>query len=329
MILLSKKAIESCYSMSECLLAVKEAFSLFSKGEVTVPLRTQIKNKEGTGTYLCMPAYCGKYEASCVKILNLFPGNSQKGIPTINAQVLVFDADTGMMDGMLDGTYITQLRTGAASGIALNILAKKDCKIGALIGTGGQAKTQLEAMLIVRNLKEVRVAGLDFNQTKKFVNQMKAIFAEYSAEIIAVENANDAIKDADLIITATTSTKPVFDGAKIKAGATISGVGSYQPNMQEIPTEVLIRASKIYFDSEEAVLAEAGDILIPLKEGAIQAEKFTGDLGKVINKEIIGRENEEEIIFFKTVGIAAQDLLTAKAILNKAKERGIGEALSL
>ncbi|SHE56515.1 ornithine cyclodeaminase [Atopostipes suicloacalis DSM 15692] len=322
MLIISKDEIKEFYSMKECMEAVKDAFSLFSQGKVDVPLRTQIQNEEGTGTYLCMPAYCKEYDASCVKVINMFPENVQKDIPSINAQVLVMNTETGVIDGMVDGTYVTQLRTGAASGVAFEMLGKENCEIGALIGTGGQAATQLEAMLEAKNLKEVRVADLDIERAEAFVEKMKLELSQYKTEIFAVSSGNEAIDNADLIITVTPSKKPVFDAKKVKAGATISGVGSFQPDMQEIPSELLQRASKIYFDSEEAVLSEAGDLLIPLEKGEVTKEKFTGDIGQVINHTIKGRENNEEIIFFKTVGIAAQDLMTTQSIFNKAKTVG-------
>ncbi len=126
MLNISEKDIKEYYSMEECIEAVQDAFRLFSQGKVEVPLRTQIKNEEGTGTYLCMPAYCQEYDASCVKVLNMFPGNVEKGLPTINAQILVMDTETGVINGLVDGTYVTRLRTGAASGVAFRLLVKKN-----------------------------------------------------------------------------------------------------------------------------------------------------------------------------------------------------------
>jgi len=316
---ISEKDIKEYYSMEECMEAVQDAFRLFSQGKVEVPLRTQIKNEEGTGTYLCMPAYCQEYDASCVKVLNMFPGNVEKGLPTINAQILVMDTETGVINGLVDGTYVTQLRTGAASGVAFRLLAKKDCEIGALIGTGGQAATQLEAMLTAKELKEVRVYDLDFERAQNFAKSMRKSLTKFPTEIVAVADANEAIDNADLITTVTSSTQAVFDGNKVKAGATISGVGSYQPHMQEIPVELLQRASKIYFDSQEAVLAEAGDLLVPLDKKEITKDKFTGDIGQLASNDLVGRENDEEIILFETVGIAAQDLMTAKSIFTKVQ----------
>ncbi|MFC0232886.1 ornithine cyclodeaminase family protein [Vagococcus entomophilus] len=315
--IISREDIDSHYSMEECIDSVKDAFALFSKGKVQVPLRTQIKNGEGSGTYLCMPAYCQEYNASCVKLLNMFPGNVQQGLPAIHAQVFVMDAKSGVINGMIDGNYLTQLRTGAASGAAFKLLAKKKCEIGALIGTGAQAAAQLEAMLIAKKLKEVRIAGLDFKRTQAFVADMQQKMQHFPTKILAVSDANTAVEQADLIVTVTSSQNPVFDGKRVKKGATISAVGSYQPHMQEIPAEVLTRASKIYFDSQEAVLSESGDILVPLSLGIIKEEQFTGEIGQVINGELVSRENAEEIILFKTVGIAAQDLIVAQAIFDK------------
>lgn len=325
MLLLSREAIQEFFTIKETMGAVQKAFSLFSAGKVEVPLRTQIATGNGEGTFIYMPAYCGEEEASSIKILGMFPGNTQKGLPTINGQVLVLDNATGVITGMLDGPYLTELRTGAASGVAFEQLAKQDCRKGALIGTGAQAAAQLEAMLIARSLEEVQVAGRDFEKTQLFVAGMQQKLQSYDTKIVAVKEANEAIIDADLIIAATTATSPVFDGTLVKAGATISGVGSYQPQMQEIPASLLIRSQKIYFDSQTAALSEAGDLLIPLADQTITEEKFTGDIGNVINGTLVGRENDDEIIFFKSVGIAAQDVITAKMILEQAKlkEKGL------
>ena len=271
-----------------------------------------------------MPSYVEDLECSAIKIVNVFPKNIEKGIPTTPAQVLLIDGKTGVVISVLDGTYVTQLRTGAASGAAFDVLANPTAKKGALIGTGGQAATQLEAMLAVRDLEEVKVYDINLQRTEEFVEKMNEELASYGTRIIAAKSSDEAIEDADMIVTVTPSSKPVFDGNKVKAGATVSCVGSYQPHMQEMDSVILQRAGKIYFDSEEAVLSEAGDILIPLADGLITKEDFTGDLGDVLLGKVVGRETEEEIIVFKTVGIGTQDLVTAKHIYDKAVEQGIG-----
>ena len=147
---------------------------------------------------------------------------------------------------------------------------------------------------------------------------------DYGVRIVPAATSDEAIEDADLIITSTSSVTPVFDGTKVKKGATVSCIGSYQHHMQEMDPVILTRASKIYFDSEDAVLSEAGDILIPLEDGTVTREDFTGDIGNVVKGELAGRENDDEIIVFKSVGVAAQDLVTAKVIYDRAVAAGAG-----
>lgn len=263
-------------------------------------------------------------DIASLKVVNIFPRNIDSGKATAPAQVLLIDGSTGEVISILDGNYVTKLRTGAASGVAFDILAKNDCKIGALIGTGGQAETQLEAMLNVKNLEEIKVFDLNYDRTVQFVDRMKKEFSEFDTKIIAAKTSDEAVENADLLVTVTPSTKPVFDGNKIKKGATVSCVGAYQHHMQELDPVLLKRASKIYFDSKEAVLSESGDILIPLEEGIITEKDFTGEIGDVIIGNIIGRENDDEIIVFETVGVATQDLIVANKIYEKAVKEKIG-----
>ncbi|WP_123053741.1 ornithine cyclodeaminase family protein [Clostridium sp. JN-1] len=324
MLLLSREDIKKVFSMKDAINADKDAFRIFSEGKSVVPLRTTIPVPKHDGTLLFMPAYAADLDCASLKVVNIFPKNIDKGLISAPAQVLLMDGTNGFVNAILDGTYLTQLRTGAASGAAFDILARKDAKKGALIGTGGQAATQLEAMIAARNLKEVKVYDLNLERTKAFAARMQEELKAYGTKITAAKSSDEAIEDADLIITVTPSLKPVFDGIKVKKGATVSCVGSYQPHMQEMDPVILTRASKIYFDSEEAVLSEAGDILIPLENGTITKDDFTGDLGEVILGNIVGRENDDEIIVFKTVGIGTQDLITAKYIYDRAAAKGIG-----
>lgn len=173
-------------------------------------------------------------------------------------------------------------------------------------------------MLLVRDLTEVLVSDLNFERAQAFASKMQTKLAKYQTKIKAVKTGNEAVRDADIIISVTPSHQPVYDFGNVKKGATICGVGSYQPQMEETPAELVAHADKIYFDAKKAVLAEAGDIIIPLNQGMIDENHLMGEIGKVISGELAGRENDEETIFFKTVGIAAQDLMTAKAMYDKA-----------
>ena len=324
MLLLSKEDIRQVFTMRDAIEANKRAFQLLVEGKCNAPLRTNIQAPKQDGCFLFMPAYVAEMDTASLKIVNVFPHNIDQGLPALPAQVMLIDGKTGVVKSLMDGISVTQIRTGAASGAAFDILAKKECKIGALIGTGGQGAAQLEAMLEARQLEEVRVCGLHYDRTEAFVKQMQKEMERYDARILPVKSSDEAVEDADLIITATPAEKPVFDGTRVKKGATISCIGSYQHHMQEMPPVILTRASKIYFDSEEAVLSEAGDILIPLEDGTITKDNFTGDLGNVIKGEVTGRENDEEIIVFKSVGVATQDLVAAREIYDKAVKAGIG-----
>lgn len=324
MLLLSREDIKKVFTIKDAIEADKKAFQLVVEGKCDAPLRTNIQAPKHDGCFLFMPAYVEEMDTASLKIINIFPHNIDNGIPSSPAQVLLIDGNTGIVTAVLDGTYVTQLRTGAASGAAFDVLARKDARIGALIGTGGQAATQLEAMMAARNLEEVRVYDMNYERTQDFAARMQEELKDYGTKIVAVRSSDEAVEGADLLITVTPSSKPVFDGTKVKAGATVSCVGAYQHHMQEMDPRILTRASKIYFDSEEAVLSESGDILIPLEEGVITKDDFTGDLGDVIRGKITGRENDDEIIVFETVGVATQDLVAAKEIYEKAVAAGVG-----
>lgn len=324
MLLLTREDIKKVFSMKDAIETDKAAFVSVVEDTCEIPLRTVIPAPKHDGCFLFMPAYAEGMDRASLKIVNIFPHNIDEGKSSAPAQVMLIDGKDGFVKAIMDGTYVTQLRTGAATGAAFELLGRKDAKIGALIGTGGQAATQLEAMLAVRSLTEVRVYDLNYERTCAFAEAMQAELHSYGTKIVAVKSSDEAVEGADLLITVTPSSTPVFDATKVKEGCTVSCVGAYQHHMQEMDPVILTRASKIYFDSKEAVLSEAGDILIPLEDGTITEDDFTGDLGQVIKGELVGRENNEEIIVFETVGVAAQDLMAANMIYEKAKAAGIG-----
>ena len=324
MLLLSKEDIKKIFTIKDAITADKEAFTAFSAGQFDVPQRINIQAPTKEGVFLFMPAYSQTAGYAMLKNINIFPHNRELLLPTAPAQVLLIDGKTGIVSAAIDGTYLTQLRTGAASGAAFDVLGRKDSKIGAVIGAGDQGATQLAAMLAVRDLEEVRVFDIKFERAEAMAAAVKAEYPNCRTTVRAVRTSDEVVAGADLIITVTPSSKPVFNAAMIKPGATISCVGSYQPHMQEMDPLILKRAAKVYFDSKEAVLSEAGDILKPLEDGLITESDFTGDLGDVLLGKTAGRESENEIIVFKTVGIGAQDLIAAKNIYLKARDAGIG-----
>ena len=324
MLLLNEQDIRKVFDMNDAIDSNIEAYKIFSSGNAVVPLRQVIAADEGRGNFAFMPAYSSKLGAAGIKIVNIFPGNRERGQATTIGQVLLMDDKNGEVLALMDGSFITKFRTGAASGAAFKLFARNDAKIGCLIGTGGQADCQLEAMLAACNLDEVRIVARDFAKTEKFAEAMSERFKDSGAKLIAYDDANEAVDGADVIVVVTVSTEPVFDANRVKKGAVVSGVGSYTAEMNEIDPKLFKLADKIYFDSKDACIAESADIQIPLREGLVSLEGLTGDIGEYALGEISGRESDDEIIIFKNVGLGILDLVIAKLIYEKAKNRKIG-----
>ena len=322
MLLLNQEDIKKVFSMRDAIEADKECYMAFSRGEFEMPQRAVISGKDGN--YLFMPAYSEKMSAAGLKIVNIMPGNPAMGLPASIGQVLLIDGKTGRITAMMDGTYVTALRTAAASGAAFDEFGLKSAAVGAIIGTGSQAMAQIEAMITARDLREVRVAARNMEKTLAFAEEAQRVFEKHGTEIIACEDPNAAVDGADLVTLVTTSNVPVCSAKFFKKGAVISAVGAYTYDMQELDPEVFKLCEKIYFDSKEAVLSESGDILRPLDEGILSEDQFTGDIGDYLLGKIPGRESNDEIIVFENVGIGALDLYSAQKIYDRASEEGIG-----
>ena len=329
-LILKESDISSMITMSDIIEADKEALSIYSSQKSNIPLRSNLNVPEFNGQCLFMNGYAAPAKALGVKIVSVYPDNINKNIPSVPATMVLVNAETGMVNSLIDGTYLTRLRTGAISGLATDILARKDSKIFALFGTGGQAVTQLEAVLTVRNIEEVRVFDISKERAEEFAKKMSDKFGKkFNVKIFAAESSDAAIDNADIITTVTTSKKPVFDANKVKKNAHINGVGSYTPEMQEIPGDILVKANKIFVDTRDGAINESGDLINPIKDGLIQKEKINGELGEVINGVIKGRENDDEMTFFKTTGSAVLDLVAAQKIYEMAKVKKVGQMVDL
>lgn len=329
MLLLTKHDIESIFNMKNAIDSDKAAFKLFSQNKSVVPLRTNIDIPKFSGQSLFMPAYVEDIDSIGIKIVSVFPKNVEKGIPSVPAKMILMDGKTGDVCCIMDGTYLTQLRTGAGSGAATDILAVVDAKKGALIGTGGQAECQLEAMLTVRVLKSVKVFDMNLERAMEFCIRMSQKFVEFGTEISVAKTIQEAIENADIITTVTTSKIPVIDGQYVKKGAHINAVGSYTPVMQEIDEYTMKNADGVFVDSKEAVLSESGDLIIPINKGIIDSSRIDGEIGEVLLGTIKGRKNDKEITIYKTVGIAVMDVVTAYDIYNSALKMNIGTVIDL
>lgn len=326
-LMLKEKEMREVLGMAEAVQADKDALELYSAGKCNIPLRTNLNVPEYEGQSLYMQGYVPDANALGVKIVSVYPKNIEKGITSVPATMVVVDSETGFVSAIMDGTYLTRLRTGAVSGAATDLLARKDSKVFALFGTGGQAETQLEAVLTVRPVETVKVFDISKERAEEFAKRMTDLFGEkFNVTIKAAESADEAVADADIITTVTTSKKAVFNGKLVKKGAHINGVGSYTPLMAEVDEYIIVNADKTYCDTKDA-LVESGDFTQPVEKGVFSLDKVTGELGELILGKIPGRTSDYEITFFETTGNAVLDIVTAQRIYEAAIKKGIGSFL--
>jgi alanine dehydrogenase len=326
--ILSRNDVQQSVTMKQAIDVVKQAFISFTRKEAILPLRTQIPVKEYEGTTLFMPAYLSKMESLGAKIVSVFPKNVKHNRPTIHALVIICDAKTGQPSAMMDGTYLTALRTGAVSGVATDLLARKEAGTAAIIGAGIQGRTQLEAICCVRKIQRVVVYDKSPRIAESFSEEMQNRGNPIPGDISAVNSPERAVSEADVICVATTSFTPVFEDTHLKSGVHINGVGSYTPQMQEIPEKTILRA-RVIVDSVAACLQEAGDLIIPVKNGLIKESHILGELGQVALGLLAVRESDEDITFFKSVGLAIQDVAVAELALQKATSLQLGMNVDL
>jgi ornithine cyclodeaminase/alanine dehydrogenase-like protein (mu-crystallin family) len=310
--LLSSGDIKKLICMEEAINAVELAFASYSDGKSQVPQR-YVSGIQGVGMDLFFkPAYNEMLGRIAVKILTQKKGKVHQGIPTILGVVLLLDMNTGAILSMIDGTYLTALRTGAASGVATRLLARENAETVAVFGCGAQGKTQLEAMCNVRPVKHALLYDINTDTAGKLKISM-----EKELDIsIHVEKDLQKLKQADIICTATNSEIPLFSRDDISKGVHINAIGSYKPNMQEIDP-LIIKSSVLYADSRESVLKESGDLIKPVRDRIFSKDIIKAEIGDLINNKVAGRQTDDEITIFKSVGLGVQDLFVANAIYNK------------
>jgi ornithine cyclodeaminase/alanine dehydrogenase-like protein (mu-crystallin family) len=321
---LSAGDVEKAIGMREAISAMEDAFLHLASGEAVVPLRSHLAMPEDNAEALFMPAYLPYLSKISLKTVTINKGNLDRGLPMIQAMVTLFDSTTGSPLAVMDGEYLTALRTGAVSGLATNMLARKDAEVAAIIGTGAQGKTQLEAICEVRDIRKAIAFDLNKESANIFAEEMSK---KLGIEVVPATSPQD-LSLADIICTATSSIQPVFDDANLKRGVHINGVGSYRPDMCEIPANTIMRA-KVVIDQATAALAEAGDLLQPIENGLITPDHIHAELGEILEGKKVKRESDEEITVFKSVGVAVQDLSAANRVLERARELGLGTEVNM
>ena len=328
---LNQQDMKEVFTMEEAVKAAGDALAMYSAGKTDIPLRANINVAEHGGNSLYMYGYAAPAEALGVKIVSVYSGNAVKGLPVVPATMVLLNSATGQVCSLMDGTYLTRARTGAAAGAATKLLAREDSRVFALIGTGGQAEGQLEAVLTVRpGLEKVKVYSRNFEKADAFAKAMSEKFAaKFGVEIIAVHSSEKAVADADIITVVTTSKEAVLDGRLLKKGVHINAMGSYTPDMADVDEYTVLHADKIYTDTNEGVLSESGDVIQPMEKGLFKESDITGELGQAINGGVACRESDDELTLFESVGTAVLDIVTAQRIYERAEAMNIGTVIEL
>jgi ornithine cyclodeaminase/alanine dehydrogenase-like protein (mu-crystallin family) len=321
---LSAEDVAKALTMDQAIGAMKEAFIELSAGAATVPLRVPIDISGQNATALFMPVYLPGTQKFGLKVVSVFGNNPPRGLPLIYALVAVFDGNTGSPLAVMDGEYLTALRTGAASGLATDLLARKEAHTVAIFGAGRQGRTQLEGVATVRAIEQAWIIDPDTARAAAFAAEM----SDRLGFRIDVADSTEVLGEADVICTATTSAKPVFADAKVKTGVHINGVGSFKPSLCEIPPETVVRA-KVVVDSLAPCLSEAGDLIMPMEQGLITQSHIYAEIGEIAAGKKAGRSSGEEITIFKSVGNAVQDLAAAARVLETAQRLNLGVEVEL
>jgi len=321
---LSAEDVSRVLTMHDCIETMEGAFSQLANGRAEVPVRSTLTMPDEKGGALFMPVYLPDIRKVGLKAVTVHQENPDKGLPMIHAMVMVFDASTGAPLSIMDGEVITAMRTGAVSGLATKLLARDDAATAAIFGAGVQAETQLEAVCAVRNITKAYIFNRNRERRDTFIKKMQD---KLDIEI-RVAASTDVLAEADVICAATTSVTPVFKDSELGPGVHINGVGSYRPDMFEIPPATIARA-KVVVDQMAACLAEAGDIIQPIASGLITKKHIYAELGELATGAKVARTTASETTVFKSVGVAVQDLAVADLVFAKATALGLGAEVVL
>ncbi|MEP7134003.1 MAG: hypothetical protein ABI904_03625 [Chloroflexota bacterium] len=324
MLILNADEVQQALPMDQAIAAMKDAYAALSNGTAVVPIRTRLPIPSHNALGLFMPAYLktDSDEALAIKVVGIFPQNPSRGLAYIQAAVLVLETDTGRTVALLEGNALTAIRTGAGSGAAIDILARQDSKVVAIFGAGAQGRTQLEAACTARKIETAFIYDLSPEKAKTFADEISGRNS-IPQNIRVAKTPKEAIENADIICTATTSSQAIFDDNDVKSGTHISAIGAYTPAMQELPLETVARAH-IVVDSYATVMDEAGDIVKAIQAGLIKESDIQAELGEIVLGRKPGRRSEEEITIFKSVGNAVQDAAAAQLALKNARTLKLG-----
>jgi alanine dehydrogenase len=332
-VLLTERDVRAVLSMPDLIDAMARALAAYSSGGAAQPVRTTIEVNADPSFFAVMPAALAAPAAVGAKLVTVYPGNHAKHLPSHLASIVLLDPATGALVALLDGRYITEARTAAVSAVSVKHLARPDATILAIIGSGVQARSHLDAIRCVRPLTDVRVWSPTSAHADAFVRDVRAASTNDAGDarplpIRATTDAATAVRGADLVVLATASRVPVIADADVADGAHISAVGACRPDQREMPTALVARA-RVFVDARAGALAEAGDLLLPIQEGAFGKDHIAGELGEVVLGRVSGRTSASAVTIFKSLGMAAEDVVAAALVVERAKAAGLGRSFDL
>ena len=324
-LIINDELVRKLLPMDTCIDAMEQAIVTLARDNAVQPLRSLLWQPDHAGLLGMMPGWLGEPQALGIKVVTIFPGNHGTELDAHQGVVLLFDTTDGRLLAVIDATEITGIRTAAVSAVATRHLAAPDACVLAILGSGTQAQTHLEAMLCVREITRVRVWSRRPESAERFV---AAASRRWDCEIETAPTARDAVRDAGIICTTTSASEPVLEGAWIAPGSHVNAVGACLPTTRELDTEA-VRQSRLFVDRRESALNEAGDFLIPRAEGAIDDEHIVGELGDVVTGRVPGRVSPGDRTLFKSLGLAVEDLAAAHHVYVTALSTGAAPDMSI
>ncbi len=324
---LTRKDVHSLLDMPAAIDAVAGAYRSAYLGEAELPVRSNIPVAAHGGSLMTMPAYLGgDVDALGAKLISFYGANpAERGLPAIQGKVVLFDAATGALQAFIDAEILTAMRTGAAGGVAARHLARGEARVLTIFGSGAQAPYQVEAAICERPIDRVLVLS---RRNENAAAMAVQIASRFGVSAMAAPDAEEAVRAADIIVTATSAHGPLFDGGLLQPGVHVTGIGSHVPEACEVDATALGRA-KVVVDQRSACLAEAGDLIQPIRAGAYDAGQIYAEMGAVVAGDLPGRRDSSEITYFKSVGLASQDLAVASLVYRRAVAEGAGFQLEV
>jgi ornithine cyclodeaminase len=327
-LIVSQAEVAALLPMAACMDAMADVLQALSRGDALLPLRQVLHLSGGRGAFAVMPAVLGQDgqdTALAVKAITVVPGNHGTAYDSHQGAVLLFEGGHGSLQAILDASALTAIRTAAVSGVATRALARDDAGDLAILGTGVQAGTHLQAMLVARRLRRVRVWSRNREHARAFAERAQR---RHGIPVQAAETARDAVAGADLVCTVTSSREPVVEAGWIAAGAHVNAVGASVASARELDSATVAR-SRLFVDRRESAQAEAGDFLIPRAEGLIADDHIRAELGEVLLGRRPGRLSPEDVTVFKSLGLAVEDLAAARLVHARAQAAGAGTWVEL